>query len=152
PLAATRLKTPGRDPQQRQTPEPSSVLLGKWFISGRSSVEGGPCCKQRLLHEVTVSGLKAIQADFFQACYQLGQCRSRRPESEAQAEPIMRFWDRPRHSSADSDRHPRHHRDSGEERQRNARRHVSRHEVSGARVAEKGTKKDPAPDGPGPKT
>src|SRR5438445_7493809 len=79
PLAATRLKTPGRDPRQRQTPEPSSVLLGKWFISGRSSVEGGPCRKQRLLHEVTVSGLKAIQADFFQACYQLGQCRAKLP-------------------------------------------------------------------------
>ncbi len=47
--------------------KPASVLLGKRFISGRSSVEGGPGCKQRLLYEVTVSGLKAIQADFFQA-------------------------------------------------------------------------------------
>src|SRR6266852_973903 len=88
PLASTRLKTPPPRPSatatdsdrgglQRQTPEPSSVLLGKWFISGRGSVEGGPCCKQRLLYEVTVSGLKAIQADFFQGSYQLGQCRAK---------------------------------------------------------------------------
>ena len=87
PLASTRLKTPGRDPAhrdpfgprglQRQTPEPSSVLLGKWFISGRSSVEGDPCYKQRLVYEVTVSGLTAIQADFFQGSYQLGQCRAK---------------------------------------------------------------------------
>src|SRR5207247_1335580 len=39
----------------------------------------------------------------------------------------------------------RHHGDSGEERQRNARRHVSRHDVSEARVAQKGTKKGPGP-------
>jgi len=88
PLAPTRLKTPGRDPAptatysdrrelQPQAPEPSSVLLGKWFISGRSSVEGGPCYKQRLVYEVTVSGLTAIQADFFQGSYQLGQCRAK---------------------------------------------------------------------------
>ena len=64
---------------QRQTPEPSSVLLGKWFISGRSSVEGSPCCKQRLLYEMTISGLKAIQADPFQGSYQLGQCRTKLP-------------------------------------------------------------------------
>ena len=57
--------------------KPASVLLGKRFISGRSSVEGGPGCKQRLLYEVTVSGLKAIQADFFQGSYQLGQCRAK---------------------------------------------------------------------------
>src|SRR2546428_7079625 len=88
PLAPTRLKTPGRDPAptatysdrrelQPQAPEPSSVLLGKWFISGRSAVEGGPCYKQRLVYEVTVYGLTAIQADFFQGSYQLGQCRAK---------------------------------------------------------------------------
>lgn len=55
---------------------PTSVLLGKWLISGRSSVEGGPCCKQRLLYEVTISGLKAIQADTFQRGYQVGECRA----------------------------------------------------------------------------
>lgn len=60
-------------------PDPSSVLLGKRFISRRSSVECGPCCKQRLLDEVTVSGLKAIQADPFQGSYQLGQSRAKLP-------------------------------------------------------------------------
>jgi hypothetical protein len=40
-----------------------SVLLGKWLMPGRSSVEGRPCCKQRLLYEVAISGLKAIEAD-----------------------------------------------------------------------------------------
>src|SRR5207249_163131 len=90
PLASTRLKTPPPPPSPHrdpfgprgaagQTPEPSSILLGKWFISGRSSVEGGPCCKQRLLYEVTVSGLKAIQVDFFQGSYQLGQRRAKLP-------------------------------------------------------------------------
>src|SRR5207244_2549324 len=90
PLASTRLKTPPprpsphRDPfgprgLQRETPEPSLVLLGKWFISGRGSVEGGPCCKQRLLYEVTVCRLKAIQAYPFQGSYQLGQGRAKLP-------------------------------------------------------------------------
>jgi len=32
-----------------------------------------------LLYEVTVSGLKAIQADPFQGGYQLGQCRAKLP-------------------------------------------------------------------------
>jgi len=32
-----------------------------------------------LLYEVTVSALKAIQADFFQGSYQLGQCRAKLP-------------------------------------------------------------------------
>ena len=61
---------------QPKTPEHTSVLLGKWFVSGRSSVEGRPRCKQSLLYEVTISGLKAIQADPFQGSYQLGQCRA----------------------------------------------------------------------------
>ena len=60
-------------------PQPSSVLLGKWFIAGRSSVEGVPCCKQRLLYDVTISGLKAIQADPFQGGDQMGQCRAKLP-------------------------------------------------------------------------
>ncbi len=68
---------PVRRGSQPKTPAPTSVLLGKWFISGDSSVEGGPCCQQRLLYEVTVSRLKAIQADFFQGSYQLGQCRAK---------------------------------------------------------------------------
>jgi hypothetical protein len=32
-----------------------------------------------LLYEFTVSGLKAIQADFFQGGNQLGQCRAKLP-------------------------------------------------------------------------
>jgi len=66
-------------PSQRQASEPSSVLLGKGFISGRSSFEGGPCCNQGLLDQVTVLGLKAIQADFFQGSYQPGQCSANLP-------------------------------------------------------------------------
>lgn len=87
PLASTGLNAPRRDPAatashpdrggQPKTPETTSVLLGKWFVSGRSSVEGRPCCKQRLLYEVTVSGLKAVQADPFQGSYQPGQCRAK---------------------------------------------------------------------------
>jgi len=70
---------PDRGGRNRRRPEPSSVLLGKWFISGRSFVERRPCSKQRLLYEVTVSWLKAIQAHPFQGSYQLGQCRAKLP-------------------------------------------------------------------------
>lgn len=62
-----------------KTTELTSVLLGKWFISGRSSIEGCLCCKQSLLQAVTVSRFKAIQGDLFQGSYQLGQRRAKLP-------------------------------------------------------------------------
>ena len=60
----------------RAATAPISVLLGKWLIPGRSSVKDGPSCKQRLLYEVTISGLMAIQADPFKRGNQVGQSRA----------------------------------------------------------------------------
>jgi hypothetical protein len=71
-----KLQYPGTPGSSQLT---SSVLLAKWFILGRIFVEGRFCSKQRLLYEVTVSGLKAVQADPFQRGYQLGQCRDKLP-------------------------------------------------------------------------
>jgi hypothetical protein len=51
--------------------EPVSILLRKWLISGRSSVEGRPRCQQGLLDEVTIFGFEAPEADSFQGSYQL---------------------------------------------------------------------------------
>src|SRR6266702_977999 len=62
--------------------------------------------------------------------------RHRRPRQGHPLSAPERSLDR-RHGLDDPSRH---HGDSGEERQRNARRHVSRHDVSKARVAQKRTR------------
>jgi hypothetical protein len=46
---------------------------------GRSSLQGRPGNKQCALHEVTISGLKAIQAHIFESGHQLGKCRAELP-------------------------------------------------------------------------